>query len=105
MKTLIRIAVTLSLLQPSAALPQQQRETFKDANGRVTGWATTNNVGTQFYDSSARNVGRSVTGSNGSTTSYDASGRVTGRSTISNGTTTLYDASGRRVGSIKQMGR
>ena len=52
----------------------------------------------QLLDSSARNTGRSITGSNGSITIYDASGRITGRSTISNGTTTLYDASGRRVG-------
>lgn len=55
-------------------------ETFKDANGRVIGRSTTNNVGTQFYDANGRNVGRSTT-NNAGTTYYDSSGRMTGRST------------------------
>ena len=32
-------AIALVLL-PTAALAQQQRETFKDANGRTLGWST-----------------------------------------------------------------
>ena len=94
---MIRIATAIALvLLPSAALAQQTRETFKDANGRTIGWATSNGSGgTSFYDSSGRNTGRAVTGSNGSTTFYDAAGRNTGRSTISNGrrrSTTRADA-------------
>ena len=73
-RTMIRIATAIALvLLPSAALAQQQRETFKDANGRTLGWATSNGSGgTSYYNSSGRNTGRAVTGSNGSTTIYDA---------------------------------
>ena len=43
-------AIALVLL-PTAALAQQTRETFKDANGRTLGWSTSNgNGGISFYD-------------------------------------------------------
>ena len=72
------ITLTLALLIPTVALAQQTRETFTDANGRVTGWATSNGKGgTTFYDASARNTGRSVT-SNGVTTFYNNLGQQTG---------------------------
>ena len=74
---LTRLAIVLALLMPGATLAQQTRETFRDASGRVTGWATTNNSGTTYYDSSARNVGRSTTNNTG-TTYRDNMGRVTG---------------------------
>ena len=52
-------------------LVQQQRETFKDANGRTLGWSTSNGSGgTSYYNSTGRNTGRAVTGSNGTTTFY-----------------------------------
>jgi hypothetical protein len=71
-------AIALVLL-PTAALAQQQRETFKDANGRTLGWSTGNGSGgTSYYDSTGRNTGRAVTGSNGTTTFYDSSGRRVG---------------------------
>jgi YD repeat-containing protein len=83
---MIKITLTLALLFPTAALAQQQRSTFRDASGRVTGWVNTD--------------------ARGNSTFYDAAARNTGRSTIfSNGTTTRYDASGRRVGTTKQTGR
>ena len=71
-------AIALVLL-PTAALAQQQRETFKDANGRTLGWSTTGNGsgGTSYYDSMGRSTGRSVT-SGGTTTVYDNMGRQTG---------------------------
>jgi len=73
------ITLTLALLMPTVALAEQ-RQTFKDANGRE--------------------VGRSV--SDGRNTVFrDAMGRTTGRSVISGGTTTVYDASGRQVGTIR----
>ena len=70
------ITLTLALLIPTVALAQQTRETFTDANGRVTGWATSNGKG-GTYDASARNPGRSVT-SNGVTTFYNNLGQQTG---------------------------
>ena len=73
------ITLTLALLWPATVLAEpQQRQAFRDANGRVTGWATSNGSGgTTFYDASARNTGRSVT--NGNTTiTYDAMGRQVG---------------------------
>ena len=73
------ITLTLALLMPTVALAEQ-RQTFKDANGRE--------------------VGRSI--SDGRNTVFrDAMGRTTGRSVISGGTTTVYDASGRQVGTIR----
>jgi len=80
---MIRIATAIALVVlPTAALAQQQRETFKDANGRTLGWSTSNGRGgTSYYDASARNTGRSVTDHRGSTTFYDNMGRITGRST------------------------
>ena len=84
---MIRIVTAIGLvLLPTAALAQQTRETFKDANGRT--------------------LGRSVTDSRGNTTFYDSMGRNAGRSS-NNGasTTTFYDASGRRVGTTRQTGR
>ena len=67
------------VLMPTAALAQQQRQTSKDANGRVLGWSTSNGRGgTSYYNSSARNTGRSVTDRHGKTTIYDASGRRVG---------------------------
>ena len=44
--------------------------------------------------------GRSITGSDRSTTFYDSAGRVTGRASTSGNTTTTYDAQGRRVGTV-----
>ena len=49
-----------------------------------------------------RNVGRSVTNSQGNTTFYDAMGRNTGRAVTNGSTTTIYDSSGRQTGSIKR---
>ena len=74
------ITLTLALLMPTVALAQQQRQTFKDANGR--------------------DVGRSVSDGR-NTTFYDASGRSTGRSVTSGGTTTVYDPMGRQTGTIR----
>ena len=78
MRTAI-ITLTLALLWPATVLAEpQERQTFRDANGRVTGWATSNGKGgTTFYDASARNTGRSVT-SNGVTTFYNNLGQQTG---------------------------
>ena len=99
---LARLAIVLALLMPTEVPAQQQRETFKDANGRTLGWSTSNGGGgTSFHNSSGRTLGRSSTDSRGNTTFYDAPGRNTGRSsTSSNGTTTIYNASGRNVGSV-----
>ena len=75
------IVALLALLASDAALAQQQRQTFKDANGRT--------------------LGRSVTDSRGNTTFYDSMGRNTGRSTANGNTTTTYDNFGCRTGSIQ----
>ena len=74
---MIKLAIVLALIAPTAALAEQR--TLYDASGKVTG--------------------RAATDSQGSTTFYDATGRVTGRtSTDSQGTTTIYDQAGRDVG-------
>ena len=75
------IVALLALLASDAALAQQQRQTFKDANGRT--------------------LCRSVTDSRGNTTFYDSFGRNTGRSTTSGNKTTTYDSFGRRMDSIQ----
>ena len=76
---MIRIVTAIALvLLPTAALAQQ-RETFKDANGRTLGWSTSNGSGgTSYYDSMGRNTGRAVTDRRGNVTVYDNMGRQTG---------------------------
>ena len=77
----IAVFALLALLASDAALAQQQRQTFKDANGRT--------------------LGRSATDSRGNTSFYDSMGHNTGRSTTNGNTTTTYDNFGRRTGSIQ----
>ena len=72
----MKIAVLLLVLSCATA----QAETFRNANGQVTGRSVTNNAGTTFYDANGRNTGRSTTNSTG-TTFYDNMGRVQGRVT------------------------
>jgi hypothetical protein len=55
-----------------------QTTTFRDANGRVTGYATTNNAGTVYRNSLGQNTGRAVT-NNAGTTFYNSRGQQTGR--------------------------
>ena len=100
---MIHIATAIALgIVPSAALAQQTRETFKDANGRTLGCSSTDTRGnTTYYDSMGRNTGRSTTDSSGRTTFYDAMGRQTGRSATNGNTTTTYDNFGCRTGSIQ----
>ena len=97
MRTAIGIVVALLAPLASEALAQS-RETFKDANGRVVGWATTNNAGTVYYDASARRTGRSTSDSKGNTTYYDAMGRNTGRSVTQGNVVTFRDHTGRTIG-------
>jgi hypothetical protein len=73
------ITLTLAMLIPTVALAEQ-RQTFKDANGRE--------------------VGRSVSDAHGNTTFRDAMGRNTGRSVTSGGTTTTFDHMGRQTGTV-----
>jgi hypothetical protein len=75
------VVVLLALLASDAALAQQQRQTFKDANGRTLGRLVTDSCSTTFYDSFGRNTGRAVTDSRGNTSFYDSMGRNTGRPT------------------------
>jgi hypothetical protein len=77
----MRLIVALIALLAGSAAMAEQRETFKDANGRT--------------------LGRSVTDRHGNTTFYDALGRNTGRSTTNNSGTTFYDSMGRRTGSVR----
>ena len=57
----------------------------------------------EFYGPDGRVTGRSITGSDGSTTIFDSSGRVAGRTaTDSQGTTSIYGADGRRIGTERQ---
>ena len=81
------LAIVLALLMPTQVLAQSR--TFYGADGRVSG--------------------RSITGSNGSTTSYDAKRSRHGHARQSgNLFTTIYGADGRRVGTVtttKPQGR
>lgn len=69
-------AIVLALLMPTVALAQQ-RQTFKDANGREVGRSVGDGRNTTFYDAMGRNTARSVTGG-GTTITYDNFGRTTG---------------------------
>ena len=73
------IILTLALLMPTVALAEQ-RQTFKDANGRELGRSVSDGRNTTFYDAMGRNTGRAVT-SGGTTTFYDQMGRQTGNIT------------------------
>ena len=77
--TLARLAIVLALLLATTALAEQ-RQTFKDANGRELGRSVSDGRNTTFYDAMGRNTGRSVT-SGGSTTVYDNMGRQVGNIT------------------------
>ena len=72
------IALTAAVLVTTLFLSAAERQTYRDASGRMAGSATT---------------------SGNRTTYRDASGRVTGSATTSGGRTTYRDASGRMTGS------
>ena len=76
-KAIASLAIVLASL-PTAALAQQQHQTFRDGNGRTLGRSSSDTKGnTIYYDNMGRNTGRSVTHGN-STTAYDQMGRETG---------------------------
>jgi hypothetical protein len=68
------ITLTLALLMPTAALAEQ-RQTFKDANGRDVGRSVSDGRNTTFYDAAGRNTGRSVTHGNNIITHGSAGGQ------------------------------
>lgn len=72
-----KTSINLIILAMIGTANAEERTTFRDSSGRVTGWATTNNVGTQFYNSNGQNTGRATTNNVG-TTFYNSAGRVTG---------------------------
>jgi hypothetical protein len=72
-----KTSITLIIIAMIGTANAEERTTFRDNNGRVTGWATTNSVGTQFYNSNGQNTGRAATNNTG-TTLYNNMGRVTG---------------------------
>ena len=78
-KMILLALLVLTLLASDAALAQQQRQTFKDANGRT--------------------LGRSVTDSRGQHHVLRLLGHNTGRSTTNGNATTTYNSFGRRTGS------
>jgi hypothetical protein len=79
-KAIASLAIVLASL-PTAALAQQQHQTFRDANGRTLGRSSSDPKGnTIYYDNMGRNTGRSVTHGN-RTTVYDQMGRQTGNIT------------------------
>jgi len=83
MKTSILAAAVLVLALPGPALAQT---TFRDANGRVTGLASTSPIGT--------------------TTFRDPSGHITGSATRdAMGTTTFRDANGHRTSTARGSAR
>ena len=77
------LAIVLALLIPTVALAEQ-RQTFRDANGRE--------------------VGRATTDARGNTVYRDNMARTTGRSVTSGGTTIIYDQMGRQVGTFHRGG-
>ena len=75
---MIRIALIL-VLANTAAIAQQQHQTFRDASGREVGRSVTDARGNTVYrDNMSRNTGSSVTDARDDTTFYDAMGRRTG---------------------------
>jgi YD repeat-containing protein len=72
-------ALTIAFLLASTVLAAAQQTTFRDANGRITGYVTTDSNGMRTYrDGSGRTTGTATTDSNGTTTFRDGAGRITG---------------------------
>lgn len=78
--TLLGATVIVGLLLVSTkGHAAEQRTTFTDSNGRVTGWANSDSKGNTTYSNAlGQNTGRSTTDANGTTTFRDNMGRQTG---------------------------
>jgi hypothetical protein len=75
--SIILLAVLVAVLLPPSAVAQT--ETFRDANGRITGTASRDANGTVTYrDSMGRMTGTSTRDANGTRTFRDRMGRITG---------------------------
>jgi YD repeat-containing protein len=75
------LAIFLLFVSPMIASAAEPQTTFRDAQGRTTGYAAPQGGGsTQYYDSSGKSLGTSTT-TGGQTKYYDAQGRSIGTST------------------------
>ena len=97
MKWIVAFALVFAVTAASA----QQRARYYYDGERHIGPALSGTM----YDAAGRNVGKTRTHSDGSTTIYGNDGRVMGRSsTDSQGTTIFYDAAGRKTGTAVPNG-
>ena len=95
------IVATALVLTAAAASAQENRARYYYDGERHIGPALSGTM----YDAAGRNVGKTRTHSDGSTTIYGNDGRVMGRSsTDSQGTTIFYDAAGRKTGTAVPNG-
>ena len=80
MKRILTVAAVLT----AALLSASDRETYRDASGRIAGSATTSSGGRTVYrNASGRIAGSATTSSGGRTVYRDASGRIAGSATTS----------------------
>ncbi len=87
MKELIVLGISIL----SFALFATDRQTYRDAQGRTAGTATTNGNTTVYRDAQGRTVGTATV--SGNTTTYrDAQGRTQATARRSGNTTTYRDA-------------
>jgi YD repeat-containing protein len=99
MKQLLLIAAMPVAVYASAADVQ----TFRDAQGRVAGTATTNGNSTTYRDARGNVAGTATT--HGNTTTYrDRTGNTLGSATASGNSTTYRDRSGNTLGSATASG-
>lgn len=95
------IVLGISIL--SFALFATDRQTYRDAQGRTAGTASTSGNRTTYRDAQGRTAGTATT--NGNTTVYrDAQGRTVGTATVSGNTTTYRDAQGRTQATARRSG-
>ena len=97
------ILMTVSLLLLTATVFYTERETIRDAHGKVVGTATTDGNKTVYRDAHGKVTGTATT--NGNKTTYrDATGKAVGTATESGNRTTYRDSSGKTVGTATESG-
>lgn len=80
-----------------------ERETIRDATGKVVGTATTDGNRTVYRDATGKTTGTATTEGN-RTTYRDATGKTVGTATESGNRTTYRDATGKTVGTATESG-
>lgn len=96
----MKIILTITILLLTAVAFCDERETIRDATGKVVGTATTSGNKTIYRDATGKTTGTAT--KDGNRTIYrDATGKTVGTATESGSGTTYRDATGKTVGTKK----